>query len=197
MAEQIFVALYTDADVTPKLARLLQERGFDAISTQEMGKFESPDVEQLVYAAGQGRAILTYNSKDFEPLYQEWWWTGHDHFGIIVSEQLPVGELLHRVLLISDHLLAPTEAGFAVFDVVHANAEFPPAARATDHDPSLLRFTLESTPANVTLTNLTAGPVISIGRRSRQIPRRARPPRSQPFRIMPGPIARRGPCRCG
>ena len=63
MAEQIFVALYTDADVTPKLARLLQERGFDAISTQEMGKFESPDVEQLVYAAGQGRAILTYNRR--------------------------------------------------------------------------------------------------------------------------------------
>ena len=100
-------------------------------------------------------------------------------------------------ILISNHLLTPNEAGFALFDVVHANAEFPPAARATDHDPSLVRFTLEATPANVTLTNLTAGPVISIGRRSRRTPRRARPPRSQPFRIMPGPIARREPCRCG
>ena len=60
----------------------------------------------LVYAAGQGRAILTYNSKDFEPLYQEWWWTGHDHFGIIVSEQLPVGELLHRVLRLLNSITA-------------------------------------------------------------------------------------------
>ena len=64
-------------------------------------------------------------------------------------------------ILISNHLLTPNEAGFALFDVVHANAEFPPAARATDHDPSLVRFTLEATPANVTLTNLTAGPLTS------------------------------------
>ena len=27
MANQIFIALYTDADVTPKLARLLREQG--------------------------------------------------------------------------------------------------------------------------------------------------------------------------
>jgi hypothetical protein len=35
MGEQPFVALYTDADVTPKLARLLRERDFDAVSVHE------------------------------------------------------------------------------------------------------------------------------------------------------------------
>ena len=64
-------------------------------------------------------------------------------------------------ILISNHLLVPIEGGSALFDVVHANAEFPPETHATDHDPSLVRFTLVTSPANVTLTNLTAGPPAS------------------------------------
>jgi len=40
MAEPIFVVLYCDADVTPKLARLLRELGFDAVSTYEVGNME-------------------------------------------------------------------------------------------------------------------------------------------------------------
>ena len=31
-------------------------------------------------------------------LFDEYWWTGKEHLGIIVSEQLPIGELLRRVL---------------------------------------------------------------------------------------------------
>jgi predicted nuclease of predicted toxin-antitoxin system len=98
MAEQLFVALYTDADVTPKLARLLRERKFDAVSAHEVGNAESEDSEQLAYAASQGRVILTYNAKDYAPLLDEYWWAGREHHGIIVSEQLPIGELLRRVL---------------------------------------------------------------------------------------------------
>lgn len=98
MAEQLFVALYTDADVTPKLAKLLRERDFDAVSAHEVGNAELGDSEHLAYAASQGRAILTYNVKDYAPLLDEYWWTGREHHGIIVSEQLPVGELLRRVL---------------------------------------------------------------------------------------------------
>lgn len=98
MAEQLFVALYIDADVTPKLARLLRERKFDAVSAHEVGNAESEDSEQLAYAASQGRVILTYNAKDYAPLLDEYWWAGREHHGIIVSEQLPIGELLRRVL---------------------------------------------------------------------------------------------------
>jgi len=98
MAEQLFVALYTDADVTPKLARLLRERKFDAVSAYEVGNAESEDSEHLAYAASQGRAILTYNIKDYPPLLDEYWWADRQHHGIIVSEQLPIGELLRRVL---------------------------------------------------------------------------------------------------
>ena len=98
MAEQFFVALYTDADVTPKLARLLRERGFDAISAHEADNTELEDSEHLAYAVGQGRAILTYNSKDYAPLFDQYRWAGREHRGILVSEQLRIGELLRRVL---------------------------------------------------------------------------------------------------
>ena len=96
MAEPLFVALYCDADVTPKLAKSLRERGFDAISAYESGNMELADAEQLAYAVSQGRAILTHNSKDFAPLVEQYWWEGREHSGVIVSEQLPVGELLRR-----------------------------------------------------------------------------------------------------
>ena len=96
MAEPIFVVLYCDADVTPKLARLLRELGFDVVSTYEVGNMELTDAEQLAYAVNHGRAILTHNSKDFAPLFDQYWWEGRKHPGVIVSEQLPVGELLRR-----------------------------------------------------------------------------------------------------
>jgi len=97
MAEPLFVALYTDADVTPKLARLLRERDF-AVAAHEVGHAEWEDAEHLAYAASQGRVLLTYNSKDYAPLFDQYWWAGKEHHGIIVSEQLPVGELLRRAL---------------------------------------------------------------------------------------------------
>jgi hypothetical protein len=98
MAERFFVALYTDADVTPKLARLLRERSFDAVSAHEVGHAELEDSEHLAYAASQGRAILTYNVKDYAPLFDAYWWEGREHHGLVASEQLPIGELLRRVL---------------------------------------------------------------------------------------------------
>lgn len=98
MADQLFVALYTDADVTPRLAKLLRERDFDAVSAHEVGNAELEDSEHLAYAASQGRTILTYNSKDYAPLFDQYWWSGREHHGIVVSEQLRIGELLRRVL---------------------------------------------------------------------------------------------------
>jgi len=40
--------------------------------------------------------LYTHNSKDFAPLFDQYWWEGLEHPGVIVSEQLPVGELLRR-----------------------------------------------------------------------------------------------------
>ncbi len=96
----LFIRLYTDADVHGKLARLVRQRGFDAVSAYEVGNGGLDDPEQLAYAASQRRAIVTCNIKHFAPLFDEYWQASQEHYGIIVSAQLPIGEMLRRVLLL-------------------------------------------------------------------------------------------------
>lgn len=97
-AARLFVALYTDADVHGGLAAQIRRRGFDAVSAYEAGSAELDDPDQLEYAVSQRRAILTCNIRHFEPLLKDWWQAGRKHYGIVVSEQLPIGEMLRRVM---------------------------------------------------------------------------------------------------
>jgi hypothetical protein len=97
-AALLFIAIYTDADVHGGLAAQLRRRGFDAISAYEASNAKLDDSDQLEYAVSQRRAILTCNAKDFELLFEEWWQAGRKHYGVIVSEQLPIGEMLRRVV---------------------------------------------------------------------------------------------------
>lgn len=94
----LFIALYTDADVSLELAYQLRERGYDAVSALEVGNHRLLDQEQLDYAISQRRAILTFNIKHFKPLFEAYWNVGKEHYGVIVSDQIPIGELLRRTL---------------------------------------------------------------------------------------------------
>jgi len=94
----LFIKLYTDADVHGKLAELIRQRGFDAVSAYEVGNERLDDSEQLAYAFSQGRAVLTCNISHFASLFDEYWQGGREHYGIVVSEQLPIGEMLRRAL---------------------------------------------------------------------------------------------------
>lgn len=91
------VKLYLDEHIWYGLATALRERGYDAIHVYDADRSGLDDEAQLAYAAEQGRAILTFNTRDFEPLATEWFFAGKSHAGIIISDQLPVGELLYRV----------------------------------------------------------------------------------------------------
>jgi hypothetical protein len=101
---RLFIALYTDVDVGLKLAKQLRTRGFDAVSAIEAGNHHLFDQEQLDYAIADRRAILTFNKKHFEPLFEEYWHKGKEHYGIIISEQIPLGELLRRTLKLLDSI---------------------------------------------------------------------------------------------
>lgn len=92
------IAIYTDADVHGKLAEQIRTNGFDAISAFEAGNTNLNNSQQLDFAIKQGRTILTHNARHFEPLVRQYWKEGKQHHGVIGSEQLPVGELLRRVL---------------------------------------------------------------------------------------------------
>jgi predicted nuclease of predicted toxin-antitoxin system len=102
----LFISLYTDEDVTIELAPALRRRGYIAQSAQEASNREISDEAQLEYASTQGMAILTYNSQDFIPLAERWFFAGHEHAGIIVSQQFSeqqFGELLRQALRLLDN----------------------------------------------------------------------------------------------
>ena len=94
------IKLYLDEDIDPLLAEVLRDRGLDCISTHESGNRGRADLDQLVFATRQGRAILTFNVKDFVRLAQEFDASGKSHKGIIVSDQPSFRELLRRILVL-------------------------------------------------------------------------------------------------
>jgi predicted nuclease of predicted toxin-antitoxin system len=98
--EELTVRLYLDVHVTWNLVADLRSRGYDVVSTQESGLLTASDDEQLEYAATNGRAIVTFNIRDFAPLHAAWLASGRTHRGIIVSQQLgnrQYGQLLQRL----------------------------------------------------------------------------------------------------
>lgn len=107
---RLFIALYTDEDVTGELAPAIRARGFEAESAIEVSLLNADDKTQLAYAAEQGMAILTYNARDFLQLAKQYAEMNESHAGIIISsEQFSrqrFGELLHRVLRLMNRLTA-------------------------------------------------------------------------------------------
>jgi predicted nuclease of predicted toxin-antitoxin system len=102
----LFIRLYLDADVDVKLAIHLRGAGYDCISAREMNHHTLDDEAILAFAAGEGRALFTHNTQDFVPIFRRWWHAEQPHAGIIVSQQLPLGELQKRALSLLNSVTA-------------------------------------------------------------------------------------------
>jgi predicted nuclease of predicted toxin-antitoxin system len=89
--------VYLDADVHPIVARILRGRGFDALSANEAGHRQASDREQLDFAVARRRALVTFNVADFVREARGYAQEGRDHCGIVVSDQLEIGELVRRM----------------------------------------------------------------------------------------------------
>ena len=89
--------IYLDADVHPIVARILRGRGFDALSANEAGHRQASDREQLDFAVARRRALVTFNVADFAREARAYAHEGRAHCGIIVSDQLDVGEVVRRL----------------------------------------------------------------------------------------------------
>lgn len=97
---ELFVALYTDEDITNLIAQLLRERGYNAISARDVGMGEESDQEQLVYAVERKMTILIYNRDDFLEIDKQWRAAQRTHYGILISEQFSsrqTGEFMRRL----------------------------------------------------------------------------------------------------
>lgn len=98
--DRLFISLYTDEDITDRLAILLRTRGFQASNVFAAGLVGLSDEEQLAFATSRGWTILTYNRNDFLQLTQRWLDAGREHAGVIISRQFSTretGELLRQV----------------------------------------------------------------------------------------------------
>lgn len=94
----LFVRLYLDEDVHLRVANALRLRHYDVFSVHEAHRRALGDEEQLSFAAGEGRALFTFNTPDYIRLHLDWQQRGDEHFGIIVSNQIPISEVVRRLL---------------------------------------------------------------------------------------------------
>ena len=98
--------LHLDADTSSKaLHNALLERGHDVTRTPtEWMPFDASDEQQLLGATAQGRAIFTYNIRDFIVLGKRY----PQHAGIVLARQqsLSLNELINAL----DRVLQETNA---------------------------------------------------------------------------------------
>ena len=92
------IKLYIDEDLSDRIAVALRSRGFDAISAHEIHMQGKSDREQLEYSIKQKRVILTRNVKHFVKLQREYFHGGLQHSGILVTDYLPLKELIRRLI---------------------------------------------------------------------------------------------------
>lgn len=95
-ADQHFPAAVTDG---------LIRRGIDVITAQSVGRCGVNDADQLAYATGQNRVVLTFDS-DFLELNQQ----GANHAGIVwcPATKYGIGELV-RLLVLLHSVVSGTE----------------------------------------------------------------------------------------
>lgn len=92
------VSFYLDEHIQTSLAEALRQRGVDVLTTQEAGNIALDDYEQLNFAHKKRMVLLSYNKRDFARIHYEYMKTNEHHSGIVLSDQLPVGQILKRLM---------------------------------------------------------------------------------------------------
>ena len=98
------IRLLTDEDVYGSIAAALCRAGFDAVSTPDAGRLGESDESQLLWAASQGRVLVTFNVAHFAGLHASWLRRDRHHAGIVVTYQRPIGDVLRRLLHLANSL---------------------------------------------------------------------------------------------
>jgi predicted nuclease of predicted toxin-antitoxin system len=85
MEPKLFISIYSDEDVTPKLARELRKRDYEATSYLDVGMIDVDDDVHFAYAIEHGYAVMTCNRDGFEALAENAFWSGKHHYGVIIA----------------------------------------------------------------------------------------------------------------
>lgn len=74
-----------DEQLSPQIAVLLRDAGHDVIAVADRDDLVGCSDRTILEAvAGEGRAVVTNNIKDFRPLAAEWLSQGRTHSGLIL-----------------------------------------------------------------------------------------------------------------
>jgi hypothetical protein len=98
------IRFFTDEDIHGAVAQALRRAGLDAISTPDAQRIGSTDEDQLLWASAEGHVIVTFNVSDFTRMHAEWIHAGRSHSGIIVSSQRTIGDVVARLIRLSQSL---------------------------------------------------------------------------------------------
>ena len=99
------VRLYIDEDAMDTgVVRGLRARpwnyGIDVMTASDVGMICRTDEDHLSFAAAQGRALYSFNVRDFPGIHSDWMAADRDHGGIILAPQqrCSIGEQIRRLL---------------------------------------------------------------------------------------------------
>lgn len=113
------MTFYLDEDLAPAIAVSLRKRGVDAVSAHDVGQIGLSDAEQLAFAAGQGRCLVSANARDFRRLGHDAILQGRPHAGIVLCPPrihgLDIGGVLRALARIADRY----PAGLGEYDVLY------------------------------------------------------------------------------
>jgi hypothetical protein len=90
--------LYLDEDVSVIVGELLRARGYDSVSTRDVNQLGATDEDQLAFAAGAERVLVTHNRVDFERLISRYFNDDIHHFGVIIAHRRFPNEMAVRIL---------------------------------------------------------------------------------------------------
>ena len=94
---EIMLKLYLNENLSWRIARALQEYGYDVISSHEAGMNAEEDPHQFAFAVKQERAVVTNNFADFAALHDEYLANNTEHFGVIFTTKCPIPALIRRL----------------------------------------------------------------------------------------------------
>lgn len=73
-----------DEDLPPDAARIARKLGIDAVSVHEVGRTGLTDEEQLAYAVGENRVMVTRHRDDYLELTRRTYATNQPHGGVLI-----------------------------------------------------------------------------------------------------------------
>ncbi|TEU11204.1 MAG: hypothetical protein E3J21_24240 [Anaerolineales bacterium] len=95
----LYIKLYFDEDVSRKIMVNLRNRGYNVLHACEAEMLEKEDHEQLEFAIGQGRTVVTHNRDDFKELHKQYLDSERGHYGIIIAKRRRDNEIVIAKLL--------------------------------------------------------------------------------------------------